>query len=205
MLEPAVLDLNKSIHETHKLLRRLIPANIDIIPILRLDVGRVRADPVQIQQILINLAVNARDAMPQGGRISIETAEVVLDEEFASRHPDIPPGDYVMLSITDTGEGMDAQTLSHIFEPFFTTKKEGKGTGLGLSTTYGIVRQSGGHITVASVRGRGTTFRVYLPKLTVENSSSDVVLSEPPVHEREPIHEPARHTSGTILRDDLAR
>jgi two-component system cell cycle sensor histidine kinase/response regulator CckA len=199
MLEPTVLDLNKSIHETHKLLRRLIPADIDIIPVLQPDLGRVRADPVQIQRILINLAVNARDAMPQGGKISIETVEVVLDEEFASLHPDIPQGDYVMLSVTDTGEGMDAETLSHIFEPFFTTKKEGKGTGLGLSTTYGIVKQSGGHVTVASVRGRGTTFRVYLPKLAAENSSSAVVLSEPAVHEREPIHEPALHTSGTIL------
>ena len=199
ILEPTVLDLNGSIHETYKLLRRLIPANIDISSELQSDLGRVRADPVQIQQILINLAVNARDAMPEGGKISIETADVTLDEEFASRHRDIPPGDYVMLSVTDTGEGMDAETLSHVFEPFFTTKEKGKGTGLGLSTTYGIVMQSGGYITVASVPDRGTTFRVYLPKLAAENSGSAVVLSEPAIHERQPIHEPALHRNATIL------
>ena len=199
ILEPSVLDLNKSIRETHNLLRRLISANIDIIPVLQPDLGQVRADPVQVQQILINLAVNARDAMPQGGTISIETAEVMLDEEFASRHPDVLPGDYVMLSVTDSGEGMEAETLSHIFEPFFTTKKEGKGTGLGLSTTYGIVKQSGGHITVASVRGSGTTFRVYFPKLTADESGSAVALSEPTVHENETISDPAVHINETIL------
>jgi two-component system cell cycle sensor histidine kinase/response regulator CckA len=166
LIEPSVLDLNASVWDAHKLLRRLIPANIDVIPVLHPDLGKVKADPAQIQQILINLAVNARDAMPQGGKIIIETAEVVLDEEFASRHLDVVAGDYIMLSVSDTGVGIDAETLSHIFEPFFTTKKAGEGTGLGLSTTYGIVKQSGGHITVASVRGRGTTFRVYLPKLT---------------------------------------
>lgn len=166
LIEPTVLDLNASVWEAHKLLRRLIPANIDLIPVLHQpDLGKVKADPAQVQQILINLVVNARDAMPEGGKITIETAEVVLDEEFASRHVDTLPGDYVMLSVGDTGEGIDAQTLSHIFEPFFTTKQLGKGTGLGLSTTYGIVKQSGGHITVASVQGKGTTFRVYFPKL----------------------------------------
>ena len=165
LIEPTVLDLNASVWDTHKLLRRLIPANIDVIPVLHPDLGKVKADPAQIQQILINLLVNARDAMPQGGKISIETGEVILDEEFASRYFEVVPGDYVMLSVTDTGEGIEAEALAHIFEPFFTTKKAGKGTGLGLSTTYGIVKQSGGHITVASVLGRGTTFRVYFPKL----------------------------------------
>ena len=157
--------MNASVWEAHKLLRRLIPANIDVIPVLHPDLGKVKADPAQIQQILINLVVNARDAMPQGGKISIETAGVVLDEEFASRHLDVIPGDYIMISVADNGEGIDPDNLPHIFEPFFTTKQAGKGTGLGLSTTYGIVKQSGGHITVASVRGRGTTFRVYFPKL----------------------------------------
>jgi PAS domain S-box-containing protein len=164
IIEPTVLDLNASVWEAHKLLRRLIPANIDVIPVLHPDLGKVKADPAQIQQILINLVVNARDAMPQGGKISIETAEVVLDEEFSSRHFDVVPGNYIMISVGDNGEGIDAETLPHIFEPFFTTKKAGKGTGLGLSTTYGVVKQSGGHITVASVRGSGTTFRVYFPK-----------------------------------------
>ena len=165
IIEPTVLDLNASVWEAHKLLRRLIPANIEVIPVLHPDVGKVKADPAQIQQILINLVVNARDAMPQGGKISIETAEVVLDEEFSSRHVDVVPDDYIMISVSDNGEGIDPDHLPRIFEPFFTTKQAGKGTGLGLSTTYGIVKQSGGHITVSSVRGRGTTFRVYFPKL----------------------------------------
>ena len=172
LIEPTVLDLNASVWETHKLLRRLIPANIDVIPVLHPDLGKVKADPAQVQQILINLVVNARDAMPQGGKISIETSEVVLDEEFASRYFEVVTGDYVMLSVTDTGEGMDAETLAHIFEPFFTTKKTGRGTGLGLSTTYGIVKQSGGHITIASVQGRGTTFRIYFPKLAEAHNST---------------------------------
>ena len=165
IIEPTVLDLNASVWEAHKLLRRLIPANIDVIPVLHPDLGKVKVDPAQIQQILINLVVNARDAMPQGGKISIETVGVVLDEEFASRYFDVVPGEYIMISVGDNGEGIDADTLPHIFEPFFTTKQAGKGTGLGLSTTYGIVKQSGGHITVASVRGRGTTFRIYFPKV----------------------------------------
>ncbi len=178
LIEPTVLDLNASVWETHKLLRRLIPANIDVIPVLHPDLGKVRADPAQVQQILINLVVNARDAMPQGGKISIETAEVVLDEEFASRYIEVVPGEYVMLSLSDTGEGMDADTLTHIFEPFFTTKTTGRGTGLGLSTTYGIVKQSGGHITVSSVQGKGTTFRIYFPKFA-EGSSSEGSQPEP--------------------------
>ena len=172
LIEPTVLDLNASVWETHNLLRRLITANIDVIPVLHPDLGKVKADPAQVQQILINLVVNARDAMPQGGKISIETSEVVLDEEFASRYFEVVTGDYVMLSVTDTGEGMDAETLAHIFEPFFTTKKTGRGTGLGLSTTYGIVKQSGGHITIASVQGRGTTFRIYFPKLAEAHNST---------------------------------
>ena len=191
LIEPTVLDLNASVWEAHKLLRRLIPANIDVIPVLHPDLGKVKADPAQIQQILINLVVNARDAMPQGGKISIETAGVVLDEEFSSRYFDVIPGDYVMISVSDNGEGIDPETLPHIFEPFFTTKKVGQGTGLGLSTTYGIVKQSGGHITVASVRGRGTTFRIYFPKLSEAESSP---VSRPVTH-----RESTRTGNGTIL------
>jgi len=199
ILEPSVLDLNASISETHKLLRRLIPANIDITLVLHPKLERVKADPAQLQEVLINLAVNARDAMPQGGTISIETAEVVLDEEFTRRNPDVEPGDYVMLSVTDTGEGMDSATLPRIFEPFFTTKKEGKGTGLGLSTTYGIVKQSGGYITVASVFGRGTTFRIYLPKVVAGDSGVRASVSDQGVREGEPVLEPPARNIETIL------
>ncbi len=171
LIEPTVIDLNASVWDAHKLLRRLIPANIDLVPVLQSDLGKVKADPSQIQQILINLVVNARDAMPEGGKIRIETAEVVLDEEFTSRHVDVVPGDYIVLTVCDNGEGIDSEILPHIFEPFFTTKKADKGTGLGLSTIYGIVKQSGGHVIVASVRGKGTTFHVYFPKLAESPNS----------------------------------
>jgi PAS domain S-box-containing protein len=165
VIELTEVDLNSTVWETHKLLRRLIPVTIELIPKLQGDLGKVKADPAQVQQILINLVLNARDSLPEGGgKIFIETEEVDLDPEYASRQLDVQPGRYVMLSVEDTGIGMDHETLSHIFEPFFTTKEEGKGTGLGLSTTYGIVKQSGGHLTVASVPGKGSTFRIYLPK-----------------------------------------
>ena len=177
VIEPRELDLNSTVWEAHKLLRRLIPASIDLIPALQPDLGKVKADPAQIEQILINLVLNARDSMPEGGKITIETAEVELDEEYASRHLEVQAGRYVMLSVGDTGIGMDRETLSHIFDPFFTTKEEGKGTGLGLSTTYGIVKQSGGHITAASVPGRGTTFTIYLPLLS---GSTDIAESPNP-------------------------
>jgi two-component system cell cycle sensor histidine kinase/response regulator CckA len=167
VLEPKVLDVNTVVWETHKLLRRLIPGNIDLIPVLEPNLRPVRVDPAQIQQILINLVVNARDAMPQGGKVVIETANVELDEEYAGRHLDVQPGPYVMLVVSDNGSGIDEQTQARIFEPFFTTKREGKGTGLGLSTVYGIVRQSGGHITVESAVKEGTRFRIYLPPTAV--------------------------------------
>jgi len=176
VLEPKVLDVNAAVWETHKLLRRLIPGNIDLVPVLEPNLSPVRVDPAQIQQILINLVVNARDAMPQGGKVVIETANVELDEEYAGRHIEVQPGSYVMLAVNDNGSGIDAQTQARIFEPFFTTKQEGKGTGLGLSTVYGIVRQSGGHITVDSALREGTRFCVYLPstaatELTVEDET----------------------------------
>jgi signal transduction histidine kinase len=132
-----------SARETHKLLRRVIPGNIDLVPVLEPNLQHVKVDPAQIQQILINLVVNARDAMPQGGKVVIETANVELDEEYAGRHIEVQPGHYVMLAVSDNGSGIDEPTQARIFEPFFTTKQEGKGTGLGLSTVYGIVRQSG--------------------------------------------------------------
>jgi len=182
VIEPREVDLNSSVWETHKLLRRLIPATIELIPKLQSELGKVKADPAQVQQFLINLVLNARDSMPHGGKILIETAEVEFDQEYASRQLDVQPGQYVMLSVADTGLGMDKETLSHIFEPFFTTKEEGRGTGLGLSTTYGIVKQSGGHITVASVPGTGSTFRVYLPKL----AEADALPQPPRVQSSQP-------------------
>ncbi len=163
VLQPKVLDVNAVVWETHKLLRRLIPENIELVPVLDPNLQPVKVDPAQIQQILINLVVNARDAMPQGGKVVIETANVELDEEYAGRHIEVQPGRYVMLAVSDNGSGIDEPTQARIFEPFFTTKQEGKGTGLGLSTVYGIVRQSGGHITVESAPGEGTRFRIYLP------------------------------------------
>jgi CheY-like chemotaxis protein len=177
VLEPRVLDVNAVVWETHKLLRRLIPGNIDLVPVLEPNLQPVKVDPAQIQQILINLVVNARDAMPQGGKVVIETANVELDEEYAGRHIELQPGRYVMLAVSDNGSGIDEHTKARIFEPFFTTKQEGKGTGLGLSTVYGIVRQSGGHITVESALREGTRFRIYLPptavtELKVEDETS---------------------------------
>jgi PAS domain S-box-containing protein len=167
VLEPRVLDINAVVWETHKLLRRVIPENIDLVPVLEPNLQPVKVDPAQIQQILINLVVNARDAMPQGGKVVIETANVELDEEYAGRHIEVQRGRYVMLAVSDNGSGINAQTQARVFEPFFTTKQEGKGTGLGLSTVYGIVRQSGGHITVESALGEGTRFRIYLPPTAV--------------------------------------
>jgi two-component system, cell cycle sensor histidine kinase and response regulator CckA len=177
LLEPKVLDLNSAIWETQKLLLRLVPANLDVVPVLSSTIGQVKADPGQIQQILINLVVNARDAMPNGGKVVIETSSAELDEVYASRHAGLRAGTYVMLSVSDTGEGMNDETSSHIFEPFFTTKEPGKGTGLGLSTVYGIVKQSGGYITVETAVGKGTTFQIYLPQV---QAAAEEILFTPP-------------------------
>ncbi len=163
IMEPRILNLNDLFLDLNRMLRRLIGENIELITVPAPDLKPVKADPGQIEQVLTNLAVNARDAMPDGGRLVIQTRNAILDPEFAREHPETTPGEYVLFTVTDTGVGMDAQVLAHLFEPFFTTKERGKGTGLGLSTCYGIVRQNNGCILVHSEPGRGAVVEVYLP------------------------------------------
>lgn len=163
-LQPKVLDLNTVVAEFENLIRRTIGEDVELVTSLAPQLGRVKADPGQMEQVLMNLAVNARDAMPSGGRLTIETANAELDDHDAGSYAPVVPGRYVVLCVTDTGRGMDDETQRWIFEPFFTTKKE-QGTGLGLSTAYGIVQQSGGYISVSSEPGRGTTFKIYLPRV----------------------------------------
>jgi PAS domain S-box-containing protein len=165
ILQPKVLKLNTVVTDMSVMLRRLIGEDIELIEVAQPDLGTISADPGQIQQIIMNIAVNARDAMPQGGRFTIETANIDLDESYCRRHPALKAGPHVMMALSDNGVGMDTATQSHIFEPFFTTKEKGKGTGLGLSTVYGIVNQSNGSISVYSEPGKGTTFKVYFPRL----------------------------------------
>ncbi len=185
MMAPKILDLNGIVTENLKMLTRMIGEDIDLVMVPAAGLGAVRADAGQIEQVIMNLAVNARDAMPSGGKLTIETSNVSLDEEYARFHAPLRPGDYVMLTISDTGLGMDAETQLHIFEPFFTTKGL-KGTGLGLSTVYGIIKQSGGYIWVYSEPDKGTTFKIYLPRVAERVESlpqfvapADSVAAEP--------------------------
>ena len=163
ILEPVFMDLNEAVKEANAMGAGLIGDDIELKTILGSNLGAVKVDPNQIQQVLMNLAINARDAMPKGGKITFQTANVKVDETYAQQHIFIKPGQYVLLSVSDTGIGMDAETQAHVFEPFFTTKAAGKGTGLGLSTVFGIVKQSGGSIGIYSEPGHGTTFKIHFP------------------------------------------
>jgi len=190
MLNPSILDLNAVVTDLWKMLPRLLGEDVDTVLSLDSALGQVSADRGQLEQVIMNLAVNARDAMPQGGRLTVETTNVVIDEALARVHGvDVPPGRYVMLAVSDTGVGMSPEVQAHIFDPFFTTKELGKGTGLGLATVYGIVKQSGGYIWVYSEMGRGSTFKVYLPRVEAKVPALEIAQPDEPV--------PAG--SGTIL------
>src|SRR5439155_6399527 len=165
MLQPRVLDLNGVVAGMAQMLKPLIGETIELVTLLDPTLGRVKADPAQIEQIVLNLAVNARDAMPQGGRLTIETTNVQLDSAFVETHPGASAGPHAMLSVRDTGIGMSSEVQAHLFEPFFTTKGVGKGTGLGLATVYGIVKQHGGYVRIESAAGAGTTVRIYLARV----------------------------------------
>jgi two-component system cell cycle sensor histidine kinase/response regulator CckA len=197
ILQASVLDINGVIKGMEVMLRRLIPAHIDLVMSLSRQIGSVKIDPTQLEQIVINLLVNAADAMPRGGKLTIETSNVRLDEHYRGHHLPVTPGDYVMLAVSDTGVGMDEVTSRRVFEPFFTTKEQGKGTGLGLSTVYGIVKQSGGDIWIYSEPGHGSAFKIYLPAVTDLISAAVKVITPP---------ETIRRGSETILlvEDDEA-
>jgi CheY-like chemotaxis protein len=173
-LQAKEIYLNDLVRNIEKMIRRLIGEDIELKIVLAQDIGRIFVDPGQIDQVIMNLVVNARDAMPTGGKLLIETVAVDLDKTYAEKHPSVKPGKYVLLAVTDTGCGMNTEILNLIFDPFFTTKKEGQGTGLGLSTVYGIVKQFGGYIWVDSEPGQGTTFKIYLP----QNETKQEVVSK---------------------------
>ena len=196
VLSPRVIDLNDVMLNLDTMLRRLIGEDVEVLTVPGRDLGAVRADPGQIEQVIMNLALNARDAMPNGGKLTLETENMELDASYASEHEPLQPGRYVMLAVSDTGTGMSPDTQAHIFEPFFTTKEVGKGTGLGLSMVYGIVKQSGGYIWVYSEPGRGTSFKIYLPR--VDQLAEAIALEKRPASVR-------RGTETILLVEDDAQ
>jgi PAS domain S-box-containing protein len=196
IMEPRVLSLNDLILETERLLRRLIGEDVELTTLPAPELWPVKVDPGQIEQVLVNLAVNARDAMPSGGRLTIETQNVVLDAAYARSHASVVPGPYVLLAISDTGAGMPPEVQAHAFEPFYTTKETGKGTGLGLATCYGIVKQHGGNIWVSSEPGQGATFTIYLPRADT--------LAEPPAHTTGPASAPGGSETVLLVEDNTA-
>jgi two-component system, cell cycle sensor histidine kinase and response regulator CckA len=179
-IKPHPLDLNRRINEMRKMIERTIPKMIDIQLFLAQDLATINVDPTQLDQVLMNLAVNARDSMPDGGKLIVETANIAIDEENARTHLDVKPGNHVLLTITDTGSGMDKETLEHIFEPFFTTKESGQGTGLGLATVLGIVQQHEGFIRCYSELGHGTTFKIYFPAIESEEEVKETTVKAMP-------------------------
>ena len=181
VIDPRLVDVNEALRATEPMLRRLVGPDVDVVLQLAPAVARVRVDPGQLEQVILNLAVNANDAMPQGGTLEIATGAAILDDAYTRLHPDATPGAHVLLAVRDTGIGMTADVRARIFEPFFTTKEPGKGTGLGLATCYGIVKQAGGSIWVQSEPGRGATFRVYLPARPEAATSVPALAAEPPL------------------------
>jgi PAS domain S-box-containing protein len=212
VLQPRILDINEVVADVEKILHGVIGEDIQLVTKPGPGIGRIRADPRQIEQVLMNLVVNARDAMPTGGRLTFETANVALDETYARSHPEVQPGPFVMLAVSDTGVGMDAQTEAHIFEPFFTTKEKGNASGLGLATVFGIVQQSDGSISVSSRLGVGTTCTIYFPRVeddlwrpfhdepaAAPRSTETILLVEDADPLREMIHEILEAAGYTVI------
>lgn len=205
IMQPRVVNVKAVMAHSDKMLRRLIGEDIELVLDLKEDTGNIKVDPGQLEQAIVNLAVNSRDAMPHGGRLTVETSNVHLDENYARSHVGVTPGEFVMIAVSDDGLGMDADTRQRIFEPFFTTKGKGKGTGLGLATVYGIVKQAGGDIWVYSESGHGTTFKLYFPRVMEEAAEATLAEPVPPTDSRETVllvedEQAVRELTGRMLQ-----